>query len=138
MQVDSTKWDKTQKYKEKPAKGDVEVEHSIVRGKSLGLLNIEQRAVLRYTLFVPAESYQKDSIRVRAPYNPVLEFVFYHKKMQQEAHVIMSPNDFSWTVFYDDKRQFKFNFANKETVVRFCKLILDSKNTTFFHETNKK
>lgn len=112
-------------YKEKLEESDVEVEQCFVRGESLGFLNAEQLAVLRYILIAPKESYQKDSIRVRAPYAPAMEFVFHHKKMKQDAQIVLSPNDFTWTLFYDDKRQFHFNFTNKEAVVRFYQSLLD-------------
>lgn len=116
-------------YKERPSSDDIEVETCIVRGKQLDKLTREQLAVLRFLLFTPSESYQEDSIRVRSPYAPVLEFVFYHKKLKQNAQVILSPNDMTWTVIFDDKRQFNYNFTNKEAVLRFCEYFL-SKVTT--------
>ncbi len=124
-------------YKEKPEEGDVEVEKHFVRGESLGFLKADQLAVMRYILIAPAESYQKDSIRVRAPYAPAMEFVFHHKKMKQDAQIVLSPNDFTWTLFYDDKRQFHFNFTNKEAVVRFYQSMLDYSNQTSPQYKNK-
>ena len=116
-------------YCDNPKKEDVVVEENIVRGKSLGVLSADQLAILRFVLFSPAGSYRNDSIRVRAPYDPILEFVFKHKKMKQSASVIISLSDLTWTVLYDDKRQFNYNFTNKETILRFCSLFLfDEKN----------
>lgn len=112
------------KFSDKKGADDIEIEKNIIRDSLLAILNADQKAVLRYILLSPAQSYQDDTIRVRAPYSPVLEFVFYHKKMKQQAHVIMSLNDMTWTVIYDDKRQFNYNYTNKDAVTRFCKYFL--------------
>lgn len=104
---------------------DVQVERNIARGSLIATLDKSQIALLQFALFKPAESYQQDSVTVRAPYNPLLEFVFTKKK--EEAHVIVSTNDMTWTVIYDDKRQFNYNFANKETLLRFFALLNNKK-----------
>lgn len=107
-------------YNDSITGNDVQVERNIARASLIATLDKSQIALLQFTLFKPAESYQQDSIAVRAPYDPQLEFVFTKKK--EEAHVIVSPNDMTWTVIYDDKRQFNYNFANKETLLRFFEL----------------
>lgn len=104
---------------------DVQVERNIARGSLITTLDKSQIALLQFALFKPAESYQQDSIAVRAPYDPQLVFVFTKKK--EQAQVIVSPNDMTWTVIYDDKRQFNYNFANKETLLRFFALLNNKK-----------
>lgn len=112
------------KYVEQVKEKDFEVESNLVRDSLLATLNDSQKDVLRFIMFMPLESYQNDSLRVRAPYSPILEFDFYHKKMKQHAHVVISLNDMTWTVVYDDKKQFNYNYANKAAVARFCEYFL--------------
>lgn len=104
--------------KEKIEKDDVEIEKNFVRKDLLGTLKNNQIAVLQYALLKPAKSYEKDSITVMAPYMPLLEFEFTSKK--ETAHVVISLSDMTWTVIYDDKRQFNFNYANEQLISQFC------------------
>ena len=53
-----------------------------------------------------------------SPYMPILEFEFANKK--EKAHVVISLSDMTWTVFYDDKKQFNFTYANEELLAQFC------------------
>ena len=63
-----------------------------------------------------------DSVVVRSPYMPQLEFEFSKKK--QVAHVLLSTSDFSWTVVYDGKKQFNYNYKDNGTIERFCEMIM--------------
>ena len=112
-------------YNDSITANEVQVERNIMRGPLVATLDKAQIALLQFALIKPAESYQEDSLAIRAPYDPVLEFVFTKKK--EQAQVIVSPNNLTWTVIYDDKRQFNFNFANKETLLRFFALFLKKK-----------
>ncbi|MBQ8713420.1 MAG: hypothetical protein IJ551_11480 [Prevotella sp.] len=114
------------KLKDRVDKDDVEVEDHIVRDSLLAVLSGEETAVLQYILLSDGNSYQRDSIIVRSPFTPALEFEFVKKKVT--AQVVMSPLDNSWTVWYDGKRQFHFNFADKKGVKRFCRYYLNLKS----------
>lgn len=112
-------------YNDSITSNDIEVERNIARGERIATLDKSQIAFLQFALIKPSESYQLDSYAVRAPYNPQIEFVF--KKKKEEAQVIISPNNLSWTVVYDDKRQFNYNFANKEALIRFFMYFINKK-----------
>lgn len=104
--------------KEKVEKEEVEIEPHFVRDTLLATLKPTEIAVLQYTLIKPAESYLQDSLKVMSPYMPILEFEFTQKK--EKAHVVVSLSDLTWTVIYDDKRQFNFNYTNRGLINQFC------------------
>lgn len=105
--------------KEKIGKDDVEIETNFVRDTLLAKLTNGEIAVLQYSLLKPSKSYEKkDSVIVMSPYMPILEFEFVNKK--EKAHVVMSLSDMTWTIIFDDKKQFNFPYANVELVSQFC------------------
>lgn len=99
--------------------GDVAIEGNYVRDTLITSMDAKQIAVLQYLLLENNENYKNDSVQIRAPYIPQLEFEFIKRK-GQSAHVVISVNDRTWTVVYDDKVQFNWNYAQKEIVTRFC------------------
>lgn len=105
--------------KEKIDKNDVEIETNFVRDTLLGKLDVSEIAVLQYSLLKPSKSYKKsDGAIVMSPYMPILEFEFIKKK--EKAHVIISMSDMTWSIIFDDKKQFNFPYANGELVAQFC------------------
>lgn len=104
-------------------KEDYELEPHYVRDSLIAKLNASQIMLLQFNLLSDQENYKKDSIQVRSPYVPCVEFCFEMKK-QQPVHVIISLSNFSWTLVYDDKRQGNWNYADKRLMERFCKMIL--------------
>ena len=104
--------------KENVEKGEFSVEQNFVRDTLLATFSSEEIAVLQYLLLKQAENYESDSVRVMSPYIPILEFEFIKKK--EKAHVIISLSDMTWTVVYDDKRQFNYNYTNEELISQFC------------------
>lgn len=84
-------------------------------------------AILQYLLPFDRENYKNDTVIVRSPYLPTIEFCFSKKK--QEAHLLVSLSDGSWTIVYDDKIPQHWNYADKRQIVRFCKRFLDGKTT---------
>lgn len=114
------------KVKERVGKDDVEVDDHVVRDKLLAVLSSEETAILQYVLLSDEDSYALDSIMVRSPFMPIIEFEFVKKKVT--AQVVVSLLDRSWTVWYDDKRQFHFNYSNKKQVERFCRYFLNDNN----------
>lgn len=113
----------TLKGKKEVAKDDYEVEPNCVRDSLVGRLGTAQIAVLQFNLLSSDENYREDSIKVRSPYMPRIEFCF-EKRWKEPVHVIISPSDYSWTIFYDDKRQCHWNYANKRLLERYCKTIV--------------
>ena len=105
------------------AKEDFELEPHYVRDSLVTKLNANQIYLLQFNLLADEENYKEDSMKVRSPYVPCLEFCFEKKKMEP-VHVIVSLSDFSWTIVYDDKRQFNWNYEDKRLMERFCKMIL--------------
>ena len=113
----------TLKGKATVAKEDMEIEPHYVRDSLITKLNANQIALLQFNLLADVENYKEDSLRVRSPYVPYIEFCFEKKKLQP-VHVIISLSDFSWTVIFDDKRQFNWNYENKRLMERYSKMIL--------------
>lgn len=105
------------------SKEDYELEPHYVRDSLIAKLNANQIYLLQFNLLADEKNYKEDSMKVRSPYVPCLEFCFEKKKMEP-VHVIISLSDFSWTIVYDDKRQFNWNYEDKRLIERFCKLIL--------------
>lgn len=105
------------------AKDDFELEPHYVRDSLITKLNIGQFNILQFNLLSDAENYKEDSIKVRSPYVPCIEFCFEKKKMEP-VHVLISLSDFSWTIIYDDKRQGNWNYAEKRLMERYCKMLL--------------
>jgi len=114
------------KMKERVGKDDVEVDDHVVRDTLLAELSSEETAILQYVLLSDGDNYHNDSIMVRSPFLPIVEFEFVRKKVT--AQVVISLLDRSWTVWYDDKRQFRFNYSNKKELERFCRHFLNVNN----------
>jgi hypothetical protein len=108
-------------------KNDVEIEDHFVRDTLLATLDSEQIALLQYLLLSSGENYKNDSLPIRAPYLPQLEFEFTKKK-GQVAHVVVSVSDRTWTMVYDDKVQFNWNYAYKDIFTRFCNYFIEINN----------
>ena len=105
---------------------DYEVDAHFVRDSLLGTLSKDQAIVLAYNLISNGANYHKDtSLIVMSPYCPVIEFEFTKKK--EVAHIIISLSDYSWAVKFDDKIQFKYNYASGTFVKRFCDYFLNKK-----------
>lgn len=112
----------TLRPKSAPDSLDFQVEPHWVRDSLVGTLSAQMTGVLQFALIANPASYGHDSIRVRSPYFPAIEFEFTQKK--QTLHVIVSLANYTWTVIFDDKRQFNFNYADKELIHRFCQQFL--------------
>lgn len=104
-------------------KEDYELESHYVRDSLITKLNASQIMLLQFNLLSDAENYKEDSLKVRSPYVPCVEFYFEKKKLQP-VHVVVSLSDFSWTIIFDDKKQFNWNYADKRLMERYCKMIL--------------
>ncbi|MBR1766196.1 MAG: hypothetical protein IJ745_04035 [Bacteroidales bacterium] len=110
--------------KERADSTDYQVEPHWVRDSLLGSLTTELAGVLQFALIANPANYHFDSIRVKAPYMPLLVFEFQKKK--NVVHVLLSPLDYTWTIMYDDKRQIHFNYHDRELIERFCALFLQT------------
>lgn len=109
--------------KSKVDKEDVVLEPHYVRDSLIVKLDDSQVSMLQFNLLSDVENYKEDSIKVRSPYVPCVEFCF-EKKMKEPVHVIVSLSDFSWTILYDGKKQGNWNYADKRLMERYCKMIL--------------
>lgn len=113
----------TIKGKSTVEKEDYELEPHYVRDSLIAKLSVSQINMLQLNLLSDEENYKEDSIKVRSPYVPCIEFCF-EKKKKNPVHVIVSLSDFSWTIVYDDKKQGNWNYADKRLMERYCKMIL--------------
>ncbi|MCD8295975.1 MAG: hypothetical protein LUC88_00215 [Prevotella sp.] len=112
----------TIKGKQQVDEGDYELEPHYVRDSYIAKLNAKQIGILQFELISDEQNYSIDSVRVRSPYAPAVEFCFEKKKTQ--VHVIISLSNFTWTIFYDDKRQGNWNYSDKRFMERYCYMIL--------------
>ena len=99
---------------------DYQVEPHWVRDSLVGNLSPEMYGVLQFVLIVNSENYKDDTLRIKAPYVPILEFEFKQKK--NVVHVLVSTSDQTWTIMYDDKQQIHFNYHDYELIDRFCEM----------------
>lgn len=115
-------------FKEVINPDDYEIEPHFVREKFLGFLTKDQKNILRYMLISNGANYHMDTTMiVMSPYYPIIEFEF--KKKKETAHVIISLSSYTWAVKYDDKIQFKYNYASGTFIKRFCDyFLLKNKN----------
>lgn len=104
----------------------LQVEPHWIRDTLLGELAPQVYGVLQFALIANQENYRNDSVRVKAPYIPMMEFEFRQKKIV--VHVLVSTSDFSWTIMYDDKRQLHFNYTDRELMERFCDMFISNNN----------
>lgn len=111
--------------KEKVEEGEVEIEPNFVQEDLLATLRPNELAVLQYALLKPSKSYESDSTKVMSPYIPAIAFEF--KRKNEKANVVISLSDMTWTVIYDGKVQFNYNYANKEMISQFCKFYINNK-----------
>lgn len=112
--------------KEKVEEGDIEIEPNFVQEELLATLRPNEIVVLQYALLKPANSYENDSIVVMSPYIPAIEFEFRRKN--EKANVVISLSDMTWTVIFDGKAQFNYNYANKDLISQFCKFYINNKS----------
>lgn len=101
---------------------DFEIEPHYVRDSLVAKLNSDQISIFQFELLADEQNYLQDSIKVRSPYHPCIEFCFEKKK--QQVHILISLSNFSWTLFYDDKRQGNWNYADKRFMERYCRMLL--------------
>ncbi len=103
---------------------DYEVDAHFVRDSLLGTLTKEQATVLAYNLISNGANYHKDStLIVMSPYYPIIEFEYIKKK--EVAHIIISLSNYTWAVKFDDKIQFKYNYASGAFIKRFCEYFIN-------------
>ena len=115
--------------KEKINSDDYEVDANFVRESLLCKLTKEQATVLAYNLISNGSNYHKDSsLIVMSPYYPILEFEYVKKK--ETAHVIISPSNYSWSIKYDDKILFRYNYASGAFIKRFCEYFINKDKET--------
>lgn len=112
----------TLKGKSQVEEKDYELEPHYVRDSLIGKLKKEEISILQFELLSDDQNYHQDSLKVRSPYVPALEFCFEKKKI--EVHIIISLSNFTWTIFYDGKRQGNWNYADKRFMTRYCGMIL--------------
>lgn len=110
------------KGKTEVGKDDYVLEPHYVRDTEIGTLSSKLLPVLPFILTTDEASYSRDTILVRSPYMPQLEFEFFKKNVT--AHVLISLSDYSWTLVYDGKKQFNYNYQDKRAIARFCDMIM--------------
>ena len=102
--------------------GDFQVEPHWVRDNLVGRLSPQMVGVLQFALVANGENYKNDTLRIKAPYFPLLEFEFQKKK--DIVHVLISTSDHTWTIVYDGERQIHYNYHDCELIERFCNLFV--------------
>lgn len=101
---------------------DFEITPHCVRDSMVCKLKSDDIAILQFILLSDPKNYEVDSIMVRSPYVPEMEFCFNKNKMQ--VHVLISFSDFSWTIIADGKNQGNWNYKDRDMISRFRNLML--------------
>ncbi len=109
-----------------PQADDLAFDPNFVRDTLIMKLSGQEQAILQYILLSNTDNYHIDNPKVRSPYFPNLAFEF--KKGKRIAYVLISTSDYSWSVYYDDKVQFNYNYTDRNIIERFCNYYLQLKN----------
>lgn len=91
---------------------DKQLEPYFTKGKEIAKLSREETAIIQHCLISNPKSYQNDSIMLLSPYIPCLLFEFSKKK--ETAKVLVSLSDYTWTVHFDGKKQFNYNYHSED------------------------
>ena len=102
--------------------GDFQVEPHWVRNNLVGRLSPQMVGILQFVLVANGENYKNDTLRIKAPYFPILEFEFQKKK--DIVHVLISTLDHTWTIVYNGERQIHYNYHDCQLIERFCNLFV--------------
>lgn len=113
------------KGKSETDENDFVVEPHYVRDSLVGTLTPEMYSILQFALIADQNNYKTDSVLVKSPYVPQLEFEFARKRIT--VHVVVSLSDYSWSIIFDGKKQFNWNYANKELIHRYCTMLINNK-----------
>ena len=111
-------------HKDSISKDELSFVEGYARDSLMAEFGIKETTVLQYILLSNPFSYSIDSLKIEAPYLPILEFAF-SRKDSLSASVVISTSDQSWTVFYNGKKQFNYNYADRKIVERFCKYYIN-------------
>lgn len=114
-------------YNDSTKSDKILMEEGYVRDTLLAVLDEKQIGALQYILLSNSKSYSIDSIKVESPCLPIIEFEFTVEKMDT-ANVVLSLSDNSWSIFYDGKQQFNYNYADHEIMERYCRTFLNLYN----------
>ena len=115
----------TLKGKSQTDENDFVVEPHYVRDSLVGTLTPEMYSILQFMLIADQSNYKRDSVLVKSPYTPQLEFEFSRKRIV--VHVVVSLSDYSWSIIFDGKKQFNWNYAEKELIHRYCTMLINNK-----------
>ena len=120
-------------HKQNVSDNEVQPIKGYVRDSVLAVFSDKQTEILQYLFLSNKESYSEDIISIEAPYIPIIEFEFIDKK-KRTANVIISLSDRSWSIIYDEKEQFRYNYADAKLLERFCNCFLNS----YYHNKKEK
>jgi len=95
-----------------------------VRDTLLAVLDNKQIAILQYLLVGNPHSYKIDSMKIEAPYIPIIEYEFL-KKESLPASAIISTSDRTWSLLYKGKKLFEYNYGDARVTERFCNYFLN-------------
>lgn len=103
-----------------------QLEPNFKRGKLIKKLSKEEVAVIQFSLLANKDNYVNDTIVVLSPYVPCINIEFIEKK-KEKANILVSLSDFTWTMLFDDKKQFNYNYHSRD-FERLCILYLNQNN----------
>lgn len=95
-----------------------------MRDIQLAVLDSKQIAILQYLLVGNPHSYKADTVKIEAPYIPIIEFEFL-KDDSISASIIISISDRSWSLFNKDKRFVKNTYGDACMIERYCDYFLN-------------
>ncbi len=111
-------------YRDTIAKGDVQTLQGYFRDSLIARLDSVQTAGLQSLLPAVPRNYYEDTLKVQAPYLPVLEFEF-NKKGKNPVGIVLSLSDHTWQIAREGKAVLSYNYVGKDSVERFCKQFID-------------
>lgn len=112
----------TIKGKVKTEENDFVLEPHFVKDSIVGVLSDNMVAILNFSLIADGENYHNDSILVKSPYMPQLGFEYANKTIT--ANVLISFSDLSWTLIFDGKKQFNYNYFDTRALEKIYNALI--------------
>lgn len=108
-------------YREQIKEKDVIVHEHFVRDSLITVLNDAQIYIMQFILVSESSNYANDSLIVKSPYMPTVEFEFY-KKDFSPISVVFSPLNQTWQIICESKELFSYNFVYTDLINRYISI----------------
>ncbi|MBO4850224.1 MAG: hypothetical protein J5529_04890 [Prevotella sp.] len=101
-----------------PSETDFAFTENFVLGELITKLSRQEVAILEFLIPSNEANYHVNPAKVKSPYMPRLAFEF--AKGKKKAWLLVSLANMSWSIYYDGKTQFTYDYVERDVIERFC------------------